>query len=109
MIVLLTGAKKNVGDFLIADRAKKLFSQFVDKDIVELDRTLSLDGELEIINNSRGLVLCGGPAYAERMFPGIYPLVSNLDDIKVPIIPFGLGWNGRPMGHPNRVRCSLAN
>lgn len=100
MIVLLSGQIKNIGDFLITDRAKKLFEEFVDKDIVILDRTKKLDDHLDTINKSRFVVLCGGPAYAPDIYKGIYPLVDDLSKIEVPIIPFGLGWCGRPSGNP---------
>tara|TARA_R110002073_G_scaffold56835_15_gene144548 strand:- start:14997 stop:16025 length:1029 start_codon:yes stop_codon:yes gene_type:complete len=100
MIVLLSGQIKNIGDFLITDRAKKLFEEFVDKDIVVLDRTKKLDGHIDTINKARFVVLCGGPAYAPDIYKGIYPLVDDLSLIKVPIIPFGLGWCGRPSGAP---------
>lgn len=100
MIVLLSGQIKNIGDFLITDRAKKLFEEFVDKDIVILDRTKKLDDHLETINKSKMVVLCGGPAYAPDIYKGIYPLVDDLSKIKVPIIPFGLGWCGRPVNNP---------
>ncbi len=100
MIVILTGAKKNIGDYLIGSRSRKLLSKYVDEDIVELDRFQSHEGKLDLINSSRALILAGGPAYAENIYPGIYPLVKNIDDIEVPIVPFGLGWSGRPFGHP---------
>lgn len=100
MVVLLSGQIKNIGDFLITDRARKLFEEFVDKDVVILDRTKDLTPHLETINKSRMVVLCGGPAYAPNIYKGIYPLVEDLSLIKVPIIPFGLGWCGRPVGRP---------
>ena len=100
MIVLLSGQIKNIGDFLITDRARRLFEEFVDKDIIILDRTKDLTPKLDIINKARFLVLCGGPAYAPDIYRGIYPLVEDLSKIKVPIIPFGLGWCGRPFNEP---------
>jgi len=102
MIVILTGAIKNVGDYLIGSRARKLLRKFVDEEIVELNRFNNLDEHLDVINSARAVFLCGGPAYAKNVYPGIYPLVSNLDDIKVPIIPFGLGWSGKPFGKPEK-------
>lgn len=102
MIVILTGAKKNVGDYLIGSRARKLLRKFVDDEIVELDRFQRLDSQLEVINKSRMLVLCGGPAYTENIYPGIYPLTNPVSAIKVPIVPFGLGWCGQPANHPER-------
>jgi hypothetical protein len=34
----------------------------------------------------------GGPALQKNMYPGIYKLRDNLDDIKIPIIIMGIGW-----------------
>ena len=64
MVVLLSGQIKNIGDFLITERGRLLFKEFVDDEIVILDRTKDLTPHLETINKSRMLVLCGGPAYA---------------------------------------------
>jgi len=100
MIVLLSGQIKNIGDFLITERGRRLFEALLDPEIVKLDRTKPLDEHLELINKSRFVVLCGGPAYAPNIYGGIYPLVDDLEKIKVPIIPFGLGWCGRPAGDP---------
>jgi hypothetical protein len=96
VITILTGFKKNVGDILIGHRSKKLLKRFVDKEIVELNRFESISNKLKSINSSRALILCGGPAYDKDIFPNIYPISDFLADIKVPIIPFGLGWSGRP-------------
>ena len=104
MIVLLSGQIKNIGDFLITDRAKKLFEEYVDKDVVILDRTKDLTKDLETINKARFVVLCGGPAYASNIYKGIYPLVDDLSKIKAPIIPFGLGWSGFPINRPEDFR-----
>jgi len=102
MIVILTGAKKNIGDFLIGYRAKQLLRKYVDEDITEIDRFEKLDDELDVINSARCLILCGGPAYSSNIYKGIYPLVDDISKIKVPIVPFGLGWNGQPFKHPDR-------
>lgn len=96
MIVILTGAQKNIGDYLIGDRAKKLLRKFVDDEILELNRFEPLYSHLDTINKSKCIILCGGPAYASDIYPEIYPLVGDIDNIKVPIVPFGLGWCGRP-------------
>jgi hypothetical protein len=106
MITVLTGAKKNIGDYLIGDRAKALISEFVDDDILELDRFKNLDPFLDQINSSRALILCGGPAYDAEIYPHIYPLVSDLSKITVPIIPFGLGWSGKPIFEPDNFKFS---
>lgn len=104
MIVLFTGATKNVGDYLIGDRAKRLFREFVDTDIVEVSRFSNLEEHIEIINKAEFLVLCGGPAYAPDIYDGIYRLDKIYDKIKVPIVPFGLGWCGKPFNNSGAFR-----
>ncbi|WP_342512988.1 polysaccharide pyruvyl transferase family protein [Sporosarcina sp. FSL K6-1522] len=93
MYTLLYGAKKNVGDYLILDRAVKLLEKHrPDRKLNLVKRWLPIDEHLEQINKSKAVILCGGPAYQKEFYPGIYPLTKELADIKVPIIPFGLGW-----------------
>lgn len=95
MIVLLHGAKKNVGDFLIASKSKELISDITkESDFLELDRWRSLDNELDKINKSRAVFICGGPAYGRSFFPDLLPMTNELTKIKVPIIPFGIGLEG---------------
>jgi len=102
--VLLTGAKANVGDHLIVNRAKALLEKHIpDIRFIELHRWEPLDQHLSEVNASRGIILCEGPAYQPHLYPGIYPLVDDLEKIKVPIIPFGLGWKGVP-GDKQTVR-----
>lgn len=95
--ILLTRAKKNIGDFLIFDRAQKLLSHFKKKkDHVILNAWESLDKYTEIINESSAVIICGGPGIKKNFYPDIYPLIKNIDDIKVPIILLGTGWSGFP-------------
>jgi hypothetical protein len=91
--VLLTGAKNNAGDFLIGQRASELFAWLrPDRDLIEYDRWKPLtDEQLEVINDSRALILTGGPALQPNMYPGIYPLVKDLQRITVPIIAMAIG------------------
>jgi hypothetical protein len=96
MVVILTGAIKNTGDFLIADRSQKLIARHLDENILEINRFSELNGYLDILNESRALFLCGGPAYSPDIFDGIYRISPIYDNIKVPVIPFGLGWYGKP-------------
>jgi len=92
--VLLTGGKNNAGDHLIKLRAKQLFN-WIRPDIRILDlngwEKLS-DADLEEVNRSKALILTGGPALQNRMFPNVYALRENLDEIKVPILTMGIGW-----------------
>lgn len=91
---ILTGSKNNAGDFLIKYRAKQLLVQIrPDREIVDLHGWQPFDDEtLDVVNNSRGLLLTGGPALQEKMRPRVYGLVDDLAEIKVPIITMGVGW-----------------
>lgn len=95
--ILLTRAKKNIGDFLIFDRAQKLLSHFKKKkDHVILNAWESLDRYTDIINDSSAVIICGGPGIKKSFYPDTYPLIKKIDDIKVPIILLGTGWSGFP-------------
>ncbi|MCC7442185.1 MAG: polysaccharide pyruvyl transferase family protein [Bdellovibrionales bacterium] len=97
MIVTLTGAFRNAGDHLIRHRAHQLLRRFVDPDIRDMNRLeLGLrDPHLELLNSARAVFLCGGPAYQSHIYPGVYSI--DLSRIRVPVIPFGLGWKA-PLG-----------
>ena len=98
--IILTGGLKNVGDFLIAYRARKLIEKYVSKNLIEYNRWENLNEYLDVINASKGIIICGGPGFTENMYPNTYPLVKNLDDIKVPITTLGVGWSGFPIDSP---------
>ncbi len=91
--VLLAGSKINAGDFLINHRAKELLTYLrPDRNLIELDAWLPIsDEQLEEINKSKALILIGGPSVQYDMYPGVYPLRKNLNDINVPIIMLGTG------------------
>lgn len=92
--VILTGSKNNAGDFLIKHRAKELFKSIrPDRKIIDFNAWESLDSQkLSIVNNSKALILTGGPSLQKNMYPKIYSLTDQLGDIKVPIITMGIGW-----------------
>lgn len=95
--IVLTGALKNVGDYLIAERAKALISYYKpNAEIVDISRYESLDDRLELINSANAVILAGGPGYRPNMYPSIFKLTKNLDHIQVPIICMGMGWRGFP-------------
>lgn len=98
--VLLTGSKNNAGDYLIKRRAMDLLTVWrPDREFVDMNGWEPLSDEaLEIVNGSEALVLTGGPAVNTKMRPVVYALRENLDDIKVPITTFGVGWRA-PDGH----------
>jgi len=95
--VLLTGGKNNAGDHLIKYRAKKLFQWLTpDTNIIDLDGWKYLtDEHLDMINNSKALILTGGPALQNKMYPNIYALRDNLDEITVPLLTMGIGWHSQ--------------
>ena len=92
--VILTGSKNNAGDFLIKYRAKKLFESIRPcREIIDFNAWQAIDEKkLEVINQSKCLILMGGPALQKNMYPDIYKLPTNLDEIKVPITTMGIGW-----------------
>jgi len=92
--VVLTGSKNNAGDFLIKYRAFSLFKKICpDKKIIDMDAWVPIDdNRLKIINQSKALILLGGPSLRRNMWPGIYPLVDDISKIKVPILTMGIGW-----------------
>ena len=90
--VVLHHAKKNVGDFLIKDRALGLLRHLrADRDLVELPSWESLEPHIDLVNNSKALILMGGPGVGEVMYPKIYPLVRDLNTITAPIVLMGSG------------------
>lgn len=92
--VILTGSKNNAGDFLIKYRAMQLFKSLrPDREIIDFNAWEEFDKEkLQTINESKALILLGGPSLQKNMRPNIYKMTKNLDDIKVPIISMGIGW-----------------
>lgn len=98
MYTLLYAALKNMGDFLIYERAKALLRKHKGmQDYLELhSRRESLDSHLDEVNATKAVIICGGPGTVWNMYPRTYPLASNLDDIKVPIVIMGSGWYGVP-------------
>lgn len=90
MIVTIGGAYRNSGDHLIGDRARSLLRRFVDDDVVAIDRRAIDDSAYDLFNRARAVMLAGGPAYQRKIYPAIYPL--DLRRVKVPVIPYGLGW-----------------
>ncbi|MHC1732888.1 MAG: polysaccharide pyruvyl transferase family protein [Bacteroidales bacterium] len=95
--IILTGALKNVGDFLIADRAKKLISYHKpDAELIDISRYDSLENKLDIINSANAVILAGGPGYSYDMYPGVFKLTDDLNKVKVPIICMAMGWYGSP-------------
>jgi len=97
MYVVLTGAKKNLGDFLITERAEALLRHVrPEHELVRLPGWEPLTPHLGTVNEAAAVVILGGPGYQPRMVPGVYPLVPDLDALRPPVIPMGQGWKGFP-------------
>ncbi|WP_020568345.1 polysaccharide pyruvyl transferase family protein [Neolewinella persica] len=96
--VTLTGSRNNAGDFLIRHRAHALLRHLrPDRNIVDMNSWEAFsDEQLEIVNGAVALILLGGPALRQDMYPKVYPLVADLDRIKVPITIMGAGWHASP-------------
>jgi hypothetical protein len=90
--VVLHGAKKNIGDFFIRDRAKKLLTFLrPDRELVEFSSWESLDEHIDIINQSKALIIMGGPGASSCFYPKGYPLLSDINNLKVPFVLLGSG------------------
>ncbi|MGP3778034.1 polysaccharide pyruvyl transferase family protein [Halanaerobium saccharolyticum] len=97
MYTVLTGAKKNIGDFLITDRAKKLLREHKpEHELFQLPHWESLESNIDKVNQSDAIIIMGGPGFQPHFYPGVYKLMPDINDIKPPIIPMGLGWKGFP-------------
>ena len=97
MYTVLSGAKINMGDFLITQRAKELLTHLrPEHTLLQLPHWESLDPHLDQLNRSAAVIILGGPGYQPRFYPGVYRLTQDLARITVPIIPLGLGWKGYP-------------
>ncbi|MBL4652967.1 MAG: polysaccharide pyruvyl transferase family protein [Flavobacteriales bacterium] len=94
--VILTGSKNNAGDYLIKYRAKKLLALLrPDRSVIDYDGWKPFSKEQVIeINESKALILLGGPALQSGMRSRIYPMVNNLAEISIPIIMLGVGYKG---------------
>ncbi len=104
MIVTLTGAYRNVGDHLIGDRALRLLKDYVEEDIISIDRKDIQAQTYDLFDKAQTIILCGGPAYQSNIYPDIYPL--DLDKITTKVVPLGLGWKGGLHETPQEFRFS---
>lgn len=99
--VVLHGAKKNVGDFLIRDRAKKLLASVrADRALVEFPRWQSLEDQRACLENARAIIGMGGPAIVENLYPDVYKLTPRLEELPCPIYLLGTGSKAFPPFDP---------
>lgn len=90
--VVLHGAKKNAGDFLIKNRAMALLKHLKpERELIEFPHWKPLEDHLDVINKSLALVIMGGPGLQSNIYPRVYPLTKDLNQINVPIYLMGSG------------------
>lgn len=97
---LAHGAKHNVGDFLIRDRAIALIEAETgvpkeDLYLTDLVRNHLSDREIDRIADTDAVIIGGGPAYQPNFHPGTYPDIDKILEMGIPVIPLGPGWKGR--------------
>lgn len=97
MYIVLSGAKKNAGDFLITARAIALLRHVhPDHEFTILPGWESLEPHIETLRGARAVIIPGGPGYQRSLYPDVYKLLSPLSRIPVPIVPLGVGWKAFP-------------
>jgi hypothetical protein len=95
MYVVLSGAKKNVGDALIVERCVALLRHLKPRQELKIVPSWEpLDAEL--LRTADALIIPGGPGYQPGFYPDIYPLVNDPQRLQVPLVTIGVGWKGIP-------------
>ena len=105
-IITLTGAFKNAGDYLIGHRARALLRNHTDAEIIDVNRKEITDDHYALFNSARAVLLTGGPAYQQEIFPNVYNI--DLSRIQVPVLAYGLGWKGKLGQEPADFRFADA-
>lgn len=94
-IAVLSGARKNAGDYLITERCEKLlYSNLKGTSIQEYPINEKLDNYLDEINSNDVIIVPGGPM-GRNEYPASIPLVEDLTKIKKKMIGIGIGWYGK--------------
>lgn len=94
-IGLLSGARKNAGDYLITNRCKKILEANTrNTEITVFNATVSLEDKIDDLNKQELLVIAGGPSYTRRLYPHDVPIVPDLKEVKSRIAIVGSGWYG---------------
>lgn len=95
-IVLLSGAVKNAGDYLITHRTRELLKTvYPDAEIKVMIRNNPMNEERFATLNSADLaVIGGGPVYKWDLYPKWLPLAGTLEEVKPKLAIVGGGWYG---------------
>jgi len=95
-IILLSGAVKNAGDYLITHRTKELFTKLLptaEQKVLIRNVPMSEERFAEL-NDGDLVVISGGPVYKWDFFPKWMPLTGNLSAVKPKMAILGGGWYG---------------
>jgi len=97
---LAHGAKHNVGDFLIRNRAISLLEEYADVSeddlyFIDLVRKNLTNSEIKKISDTDAVIIAGGPGYQRTFYPKIYPSLDKILESKTVIYPLGPGWKGQ--------------
>ena len=89
--IALVGSENNVGDHLIVESGLNIIKQEISCEIIKFNRFDHKDSTFyDLVNNSNGLILLGGPALRPSFLKKIYNL--DVDKVKTKIITLGIGW-----------------
>lgn len=87
----------NIGDKLIEVAIKQIIAhERGETEFLTLFREDDLSNDLDNINQTKAVLMPGFPIRDVPMYPGVYKLVDQLSQIKVPLIPIGSNWNVYP-------------
>jgi Polysaccharide pyruvyl transferase len=97
MYVVLSGAKKNAGDYFITESAERLLAEYrPDRPLFRLPAWESLEPHVDRINSSAAVIVLGGPGLQRDMYPKVYKFIDDLRRIEVPMALMGSGWKAFP-------------
>jgi len=97
--ISLSGARQNLGDYLITHRAEALLQEYVPEvELVRLPGMESLAAHRDKVLEADAIVILGGPGFRPDMWPGVYPLLDDICELGISVIPFGLGWKASGTG-----------
>ena len=92
-VLITTGAIKNVGDFLIHDRARHLLARALPTaELPTIPRWRTADPSL--IASSAGLIACGGPGLGPGLTSSTYVPLGQAMAAGRPVSILGAGWSG---------------
>jgi Polysaccharide pyruvyl transferase len=95
MYLILTGAKKNLGDALIVERCMALLRHL--KPQHELHEVRSWEPlDPDRVKTAAALIIPGGPGYRPKLYPNVYPLMPSPQVYELPLYIVGGGWKGIP-------------